>query len=257
MMVNKNINKLFSFALLVAAFFVFSAFKGDEAQKITRYDFAILVEDLLITEGFSKKSERAELFKDLYGEKFYQILRTMDFKIMSGFPDKTFRPNEKLRNIESVSYLQKLSRLFFEYKPKSHASKQLMRLFAYQIEKDSLAALPKGIFPKKLMDSGEFTERKSIEDVFYALKEGNSIKDVFVEGTVVDSITNKPILGAFVASSVGAMKTDDKGKFVMLLNQVSEDLEFFAACEGYESLDVKKNITFEKQIEFKLCPLIR
>lgn len=257
MIVNRNINKLLSFALLAAAFFVFSAFKGTEPEKITRYDFAILVEDLLITEGFAKKSERSELFKDLYGEKFCQILRTIDFGIMSGFPDKTFRPNEKLRNIEAVSYLQKLSRLFFECKPKSHASKQLMRLFAYQVEKDSLGGLPKGIFPKKLVDSGEITERKSIEDVFYALKEGNDTKEVFVEGCVTDAMANKPIVGAFVASSVGAIRTDENGKFVITVNQTSEDLDFFAVCEGYESLDIKKNITFEKQIEFKLNPIIR
>jgi len=251
MIINKNTNKLLSFAILVAAFFVFSAFKISEPQKITRYDFAVLVEDLLTTEGVSKKKEKSEFFKDLQGEKYSQILRTIDSEIMSGFPDKTFRPNEKLRNIETVSYLQKLSRLFFEYKPKS------MRLFAYQVENDSLGGLPKGVFPKKLMDSGEITERKAIEDVFYALKEGNRLEDVFVEGFVVDAITNKPIFGAFVACSESAIKTDNDGKFAITINQASEYLDFFVACEGYEPLDIKKNITFDKQIELKLKPIIR
>ena len=257
MIINKNTNKLLSFAILVAAFFVFSAFKISEPQKITRYDFAVLVEDLLTIEGVGKKKEKSEFFKDLQGEKYSQILRTIDSEIMSGFPDKTFRPNEKLRNIETVSYLQKLSRLFFEYKPKSQASRQLMKLFAYQVETDNLGGLPKGVFPKKLMDSGEITERKAIEDVFYALKEENRFEDAFVEGFVVDAITNKPIFGAFVACSESAIKTDKGGKFVITINQASEYLDFFVACEGYDPLDVKKNITFDKQIELKLKPSIR
>lgn len=257
MIVNKNANKFLRFAFLVASFFVFSAFKPAEQQKITRYDFAVLVEDLLITEGLSIKNEKSELFKDLHGEKHYQVLRTIDYGIMSGFPDKTFRPNEKLRNIETVSYLQKLSRLFFEYKPKSYASKQLMRLFAYQVEKDSILGLPRGIFPKKLMDSGEITDRKSVEDVFYALKEVNKTENVSIEGVVIDAITNEPLLDAFVAGLGVAIKTDDSGKFVMTVGQGSEDLELFAACEGYEPLDIKKNITFDKQIELKLKPIIK
>ena len=39
--------------------------------------------------------------------------------------------------------------------------------------------------------------------------------------------------------------------------EASEYLDFFVACEGYEPLDVKKNIIFDKQIELKLKPIIR
>ena len=257
-MTNKYFKKLFIVVALFTSFFMFSAFtqkKGTGGNFITRLEFAAMVNEVLAKEFNRSIINENNSYSDLTFKENESILLATKLGIMSGYPDGTFRPNEKIRNIETITYLQMLANLFVASDHNSYASKQLMRLFAYNENIKPGDPVPEGVFPKKLLNAGELSDRESVCSVFEVLnRDSNYKKFKEIKGIVIDSVSGKHVRNAFASINGIAIAAGEDGEFCLSVPVEDNRLDLFAAAEGYEVIDIKKDITFENSLILKMRP---
>lgn len=240
----------------IVALLLLSAFMSQGADNLTRYDLALMIEGLLAENGVNAAEERLEVFKDLDEERYYGVLRTVGVRAMVGFSDGTFRPRQAVRNIEVMASLQKLSNLFHEYDPKSKVSQQLMRLFAYRLDaRDALSSSYLGFLPKSFKESSAITKKEEARAIFEALHKTEPSRHRNVQALVLDAHTGNPVSNAFVVlGSEKVTKADKHGVVSFVLPNEECYLDLFITQEGYEPLEIRKEISLEGKTTLRLYP---
>lgn len=250
------IKQCFLLITLVALLLLFSAFtqkRHDEARFITRYEFAVMVDDVLKTAFDRRKIYENCNYSDLSKKQNESVFLASKLGIVSGFPDGTFHPGEKMRNVETIAYLQKLANVLIASDPELYASKQLMRLFAYNPNIKPGDDVPEGVFPHKLLELGDYSDRTSVCNIFDVLANGKGFC-LFkqIEGVFVDASNGNSVINAYAAINGVAIAADSQGCFNVSVPFKDNNVDIFAVAEGYEAIDVKKDITFDRNILIKL-----
>ena len=241
----------------MTAFLLFSAFTEDknDGKYLTRYELALMFEDVLNSAFNRNRVYDFKKFPDLTEKQNDACKLTTKLKIMSGFSDGTFRPDEKLRNVETISYIQRLAEVLFATDSELYAAKQLMRLFAYNVDVKPGDDIPEGLFPHKLLEPGEFSEKEVVLDIFNVLTRSNIVEYKNIEGCFMDSVTGCPIGKVFVTINGVAFAVPSHGRFAVSAPSKGNSIRLFAAAEGYEILDVKKDISFDRYLMLKMKPV--
>lgn len=245
------------FILLGCVVFL-SAFAFESHDKLlTRFDLALLIEDILEKKQIRVVADSIPQYSDLDEDRLLTVFRALSLKIMAGYPDGSFRPEEPLRNLETVCYLQKLARCLRSHAPDAYETRQLMRMFAYQSQPEVVLNdnLPAGSFPAELSEAGGFVEKASLQDLLTGLLTENGKLNIALTGKVVNSLTGRPLPGAFVSSGYQAVVTDASGNFRMGFSEVDQpEVTLFAVAEGFQPVELKKDLRLSPTINFRLRP---
>lgn len=245
-------------AVLLSCVFLLTAFRFEQQNNLlTRMDLALLIESVLENTRVNARIDSLPDFNDLDEDRVLSIYRCASLKIMSGFPDGSFRPDEPLRNLETVCYLQKLAKFLRKNHPESHAARQLMRIFAYQNQPERILAtgLPAGSFPPELADAGGMVGRQIVSNLVYALIEGQNSQQHVLNGRVVNAVTGQPLAEAYIAGGRKAVVTDDNGNFTMDFTDLENpEVVLFAASEDYQPVEIRKDLRISSHITFRLRP---
>ncbi len=230
-----------------------NAFMDKKPEVLTRYELALLMEELLGANEIGGPVESIPVFKDLSEDKYYPIVRVLALKIMVGFSDESFRPNKPVRNMEVMAGLQRLATIFHQYKPRAKASMKLMRLFAYRLDpKEALSTNYVGL-PSSFKQASAFTVKEEAAVIFEALHNSEPLKSKNIEILVMDSQTQEPIPSAFILlNSKKIMKADENGVVQFVLPSNLKQVEIFVTQEGYEPLELRKDLSLEKKVTLLL-----
>lgn len=254
----KTCKKLLFAFILLSTGVLFSAFcYAPQAKLLTRYNLALIIEDILQAVELQAIADVSTLQNDLDTQQRQAISRTLTLQIMAGFSDGNFRPEETLRNLETICYLQKLAKILRKLRPEAHETRQLTRVFAYQSQPEIVFSdrLPAGSFTSVLGEPGGFVKKTVLENLIKALFNESNGQSYLLEGRVVDALTGKGLLQAYVASGYQTATTDEKGQFsIEFRNTDRPDVELFAAAEGYQSVELKKDLRLNPKITFRLKP---
>lgn len=244
--------------LLSGCVMILSAFAFERQEALlTRFDLAVLIEEILEKKQIRAGSDSMPQYNDLDDDRLLAVFRTLSLKIMAGYSDGSFRPSEPLRNLDTVCYLQKLAKCLRKHAPEAYETRQLMRIFAYQSQPEAILSdnLPAGSFPAELGESGSFIGKKTLQNLLVGLLTENGRLNIALTGKVVDSISGKPLPGAFVTSGYQAVVTDASGNFCMNFSGVDQpEISLFAAAEGFQPVELKKDLRLSPTINFRLRP---
>lgn len=245
---------------LLACLVFLSAFCFAPAKEplLTRYDLAVMLENLLQKYQVAVDESLLPEFSDLPVDQRHRIQQVLGLNIMAGFPDRTFRPFQPLANIETVFYLQSLTDFIRRVQPESYASRQFVRIFGFLSPTEALAqAGHSKIFPLELAESKAFVEKRVLEKLLDSILTGPDKKNLILKGRVTDAITGKPVK-AFVAGANQAVMTDDSGSFALPIAGLSRgSVLLLATAENYQSIEMKKNMTVSDSVVFRLRPVKR
>lgn len=245
---------------LLACLIFLSAFCFAPAEKLllNRYDLAMMLEDLLQKCQVTADGSMLPDFSDLPADQRDQIRLVLGMNIMAGFPDRTFRPDQPLPNIETVFYLQKFTDFLRRVQPESNTSRQFVRIFGLISPPTAFAtAVHSKLFPVELAGSKAFVEKRVMEKLLDAIVTGIDRKNLTLKGRVTDAITGRPVK-AFVAGENQAVITDDDGSFALPIAALSRDsVLLLATAENYQSIEMKKNILISDSVVFRLRPVKR
>ncbi len=258
----KPIAKIVALVFLCFSIFFLSAFTIPKENKhLTRLELAILMERI-INEASIKinKTEKNQSisFSDLSKNQYISIEKVLKFKIMDGYADNTFRPNNPLRNLEVISYIQKLTEVIRNYNPDSYQAKQLFRFLSYNEEPTIAFEYSSHNFPKGLEQPNGFTPKSFANEIVNKLS-SNQIesKDFIFSGTIIDSITKKPIANAYVAANNQAIAAEKDGKFSFVMPNNSKTADIFAAADGYQPIEIRKDLNLSRNITLRLKPVLQ
>ncbi|MDD3145813.1 MAG: S-layer homology domain-containing protein [Candidatus Riflebacteria bacterium] len=242
----QNTRKFLIAMILLSSALLFSAFSYESPKDfLNRYDLAMMLEDILANIQIPVSSSLDCCFNDLDTNRQQAIARVLSLKIMSGYPDGSFRPEEPMRNLETVCYLQKLARHLRKHRSDKYETRQLMRAFAYQSQPENIlvAKLPAGSFPADFAEPGGFIEKTVFEDLLNKLLSNSGRQSYSLKGQVIDAVSGKGISGAYVAGSYHTAVTDGKGKFsIEFINTDNPRVDLFVAAEGFLTLELKKDL---------------
>ncbi len=253
----KTIRKLLIAFILLSTALLFSAFCYEPSKRLlTRYDLALMIEEILANLEIQPSAD-PEIYHDLDAGQRQALFRALSMRLMAGYPDGNFRPEEPIRNLETVCYLQKLAKFLRKSRPEVHETRQLMRFFAYQSQPEIILSerLPAGSFPSELGEPGGFVEKVVFDNLLQALFSKSGNQSYVLRGRVVDALSGKGLQRAYVASGHQTAVTDETGKFSMEFRDTDRpDVELFAAAEGFMPVELKKDLRLSPKITFRLKP---
>lgn len=240
-----NRKKIVLLIALFTCFLLLSAFRFERQKALlSRMDLALLIENVLENTRVNAQIENLPRFNDVDDDQILSIYRTVSHNIMAGYPDGNFRPDELVRNPEAVSYLQKLLGFLRKSRPESYATRQLMRLFAYQNQP-----------PPELADVGGFVSKGLVSNFVAALIESQTSQQYFLSGRVINAVTGEPLSGAYVAGEKKAVVTDENGDFrIDFANIANSEVFLLAAAEDFQPVELKKDLRLGLNITFRLRP---
>lgn len=250
----KRLKPLLALALLVALIFM-QAFRFQASDdRLNRIELAQMIESVLESCRISAQPDALPEYSDLDDEDLFAIYRTLSCNLMRGYADGSFKPREYVRNIETLSYIQKLMVFLRQVKPDSQAGQQLLRVMAYQ---DTLGEIMTGnlssFMPEQLGSFSDFTSKEVLAGLMLTVigqHRENSLK-----GRVVNALSGEPLVHAYVASEKVAVMTDSNGYFS--INYLAENLaevEVMAAAENFQPVEIKRNIKFSRDLILRLKP---
>jgi len=245
---------LMTFALLATLIFA-PAYRFESADnRLTRFELAQMFETVLESCRISAQPDALPEYTDLDDEQLFGVYRTLSCGIMRGYPDQKFRPGEALRNIETISYLQKLIQFLRLVKPDSDAAQKLVRLMAYQDSPaETMAGRMSSFMPESLQVPSGFTDRETMAELISRVI--GQYRPGVLDGRVVDALTGKPVARAFVASEKIATVTDSNGFFrIEYPSGDREEVTIMAAAEDFQPVELKKNINFNPTVVLRLKP---
>jgi len=254
----KAVKSFLALVCLLSCLVIFSAFgfqKNDEM--LTRLDLALIFESILEKREITAQGQSVPSFFDLRDDRLLAVFRTLSLKLIEGYPDGSFRPEEKLRNLETICYLQKLARCLRKNQPEAYETRQLMRLFAYQSQPEVILSgnLPAGTFPSELGEPDGFVSRKAFQELMTALLNENGRLNFQLSGRVIHAVTGHAVPGACVAAGSKAVVADQAGNFAIDLGEISRsDVTLFAAAEGFRPCEMKKDLRLSSNVVFRLKP---
>jgi len=254
----KTLKSFLALVCLFSCLVIFSAFgfqKNDDM--LTRLDLALIFERILEKREITAQGQSVPSFFDLKDDRLLAVFRTLSLKLIEGYPDGSFRPDEKLRNLETICYLQKLARCLRKNQPEAYETRQLMRLFAYQSQPEVILSdnLPAGTFPSELGESDGFVSRKVFQELMTALLSETGGLNFQLSGKVIHAVSGHPVAGACIAAGSKAVVADQAGNFSIDLGGISRsDVTLFAAAEGFRPCEMKKDLRLSPNVVFRLKP---
>ncbi len=246
---------LISVLLLACVLFLTAfRFEGSSDLYLSRFDLALCFEKILDSSGYIVDQDfETTRFVDLSNDEHQKLARVIGLNLISGFYDRSFRPNERLRNVELVQYLRRLDYLLRSINANNFAARKLTRIFSYNNGPADVLSIPSRL-PPQFHVAGDFVEKKVAESFFSRISEPDNVKFI-IEGIVKDSIDLKPIAKAFVASSGRATKTAPDGTFRLeISDSATAEPLILSAADNYSSLEIRKDLSISNFVEFRLTP---
>jgi hypothetical protein len=116
---------------LFAALFLCSAFTEVPVadSHVTRFELAEAMEYLLKSNNLPAPDFDVRFYHDLPLERQEKIAAVLSHGLMTGFPDRTFRPDDSLPGVEIIFCLQKCSALLARHNPDSLIHQRLKKVF--------------------------------------------------------------------------------------------------------------------------------
>lgn len=246
---------MFAFFLCLATLFL-SAFRfNDNSEFMTRLDMASLMEDILEEASVESDDGFISDFNDISLEQTKSINRILKYKIMNGYADNSFKPDEPIRNLEVIGYLQRLSVFLRSYDPSNKVAKRLFRFLSYSEDPAFALEYSANSSLKGLETSSGFTDKKVAAELVCRLTECKTSSFMYVlRGQVVSSVTGKAIRNAYVAADRKALEVDVDGSFSMKFSGNNAVVNIFAAAEGYKPMEISKDLSLGDNIVFRLKP---
>lgn len=232
-----------------------SAFTTGNQQSdcMTRLEMASLMEEILSDAGIDSNVSSLPSFCDLGELQSKSISKVLRFKLMGGFTDKTFRPSTPMRNLEVISYLQKLTELIRMIDPESEQSKKLFRFLSYNEDHGFAFEYNSSNLPIGLQNPNEQTSKNTLNELYYILTSRSSNYYV-ISGQIISCIDGKPISHAFISVNEKAVSVDHKGQFNIELSKDSDIADIFAAADGYQPTELRKDLNFGSNVTIRLRP---
>lgn len=239
--------------LCMGVMFLSAFTQSPKPSYMTRFEMASLMEEILNNARINANALSLPSFSDLSDLQCRTIRKVLVLKIMSGFADNTFRPSEPMRNLEVVSYLQKLTELIRKQNPESEQAKKLFRFLSYNEDHRFPFEYNSTAFPDGLQNPSKLTSKdlfKELSDVL-TCKTGNYHT---LYGQIINSFNTKPITTAYVSVNQKAVKVDENGRFKIELRKSIKIADVFAAADGFHSAELRKDLTFGNNITIRLRP---
>ena len=227
-----------------------------ESKYLTRLEMAILIEKILDDDStnLNLDSSNDSIFSDLNKNQLASISKVVNYQIMSGFSDNTFRPNEPMHNLEVISYLQRLTEFLRSNNPECYSAKQLFRFLSYS-EDPTIAFEYNPInFPKGFEQPDDLTPKSFAIELSNKLLNKNTSTNLVFSGKIIDSITNKPVTNAYIAINKQAMAVENNGNFTVNFSKDIETANIFAVAEGYQPIEIRKDLNLSRNITIRLKP---
>ncbi|OGK11045.1 MAG: hypothetical protein A2W80_12715 [Candidatus Riflebacteria bacterium GWC2_50_8] len=241
--------------LLFASLVFLPAYRFDNYEhRLTRFELAQMFESVLESCRVSAQPDVLPNYSDLNDEQIFAVYRTVSCNIIKGYPDLKFRPDEYLRNIETLGYLQKLVVFLRQVKPDSEVVRQLVRVMAYQDSPgEIMAGTMSSFMPEQFADLAGFTSKDVMADFMQDVIGQSSLN--YLSGCIVNALTGEPLEQAYAASEGTAVAADEQGCFrIDFADQNCEEVVIMAAAEGFQTVELKKNIKFNPNIVLRLKP---
>lgn len=249
------------FVLLVACSLLLSAFCFEPAPTglLSRYELASILQSIIADDAAEIEYADLPVFNDLSMEQQEKVKPVLAINLMAGFPDRTFRPHIILRNVETIFYLQKLTDYYRVAKPESFVSRQLMRVFGLRSPADFFAQNGRSrIFPQELADAGASIETAALKKILEAIVQKDARQSASLRGQVIDAVSGMPISSAFIAGAGKATVTDDQGWFTLSVKDLhNNSVLLLAAAEDFQTLEIRKNLSFSDTTILRLRPIKR
>ncbi len=251
------ITKIVIVVFLCSSILFLSAFTCQKETKyLTRLELAVVLEKILDDTSIELKIKNGKSFSDLSKGQYKSIENIIKSEIMDGFSDGTFRPDKPMYNIEVVSYLQKLTGFLRKYKPNSFQAKQLFRILSYNEEATIAFEYSPQNFPKGLEQPNGLTPKSFAVEITNKLIPNQNESERFVfSGKIIDSVSNKPIVNAYISANSNAMAVDKDGRFMFNLDKNTKTADLFAAADGYQPLEIRKDLNLSRNITIRLKPI--
>lgn len=250
----KRLKPAVTLALLAILIFMPAFRFHTKDDRLSRIELAQMIETVLESCRISVQSDELPGYSDLDDEDLFGIYRTLSCKVMRGSADNSFRPHEYLRNIETLSYIQKLMVFLRQVKPDSEAGRQLARVMAYQDTPSGIMGGALSSFiPEQLGLPSDFSGKEVVADLMLAVI--GQHRENCLKGRVVNALSGKPLARAYVASEKMAVMTDENGCF--RIDYPAGDLAevvVMAAAESFQPLEIKRNIKFSRDMVLRLKP---
>ena len=254
----KNIATKFAAIIVLCSIFIFlSAFTfPNNSPYLTRFDMAVLMEKILEDSSVNFNNLPLTIFSDLSKEQQKSIEKVLKLNLMNGYPDNSFRPNRAMRNLEVVSYLQKLTEYLRKTNPNSYPAKQLFRFLSYSDDPTIAFEYNPLNFAKEFEKPNELTSKKLAKELANKLTNYKTEeKNCIISGQIIDSISNKPIENAFISANHQAIAADKNGYFCFVLPNNTTTADIFAAAEDYHSSEIRKDMDLSRNMTIRLRPI--
>lgn len=240
--------------LCIGALFLSAFTYNTESPYMSRLEMAILMEGILNDASISAKEDSLPDFTDLSDQQKVSISKVLSLKIMNGFANNTFRPGTPMRNLEVIAYLQKLTEHIRSINPECEPAKKLFRFLSYNedpgfaFEYDSLN-LPKG-----LEQPNELTAKQIFAELRNIFSKNKQTTGQTITGQIISSIDAKPVSTAFVSANQKATHVDENGYFTIELSDNLKIADIFAAADGYQPTELRKDLNFGSNLTIRLRP---
>ena len=248
--------KFFAAIFLCSIVLLLSAFTTlGESKYLTRLDMALLIEKVLNDSSININNNTLPNYSDLSKEQYESVEKVLRYRIMNGYTDNTFRPNEVMHNLEVISYLHRLNVFLRKNNPNCYAAKQLFRILSYSEEPTIAFEYSPINFSKEFDLPDKLAQKKLIKELAYRLSDQNTGINHVLSGKIIDSISNKPIANAFVSANNQAIHVEPNGHFSFKMPKEIKSAVIFAVADGYQPIEIRKDLYLSRNMTIRLRPV--
>ena len=80
--------------------------------------------------------------------------------------------------------------------------------------------------------------------------------DFVFSGKIIDSINNQPVSNAYVSANNKAIAAETDGKFSFVMSNDTKTADIFAAADGYQPIEIRKDLNLSRNITLRLKPVV-
>lgn len=251
----KRLTALLSLLLVLLLLSAFHTGRSD--NRLNRAELSLLLETILEESYIVPDFANLPHFTDLAHDRAMSISRVLSCRIIEGFSDGSFRPDEPVRNIETLHYLQKTAEFLRNNSTDSFIASRLMRALNYQNSPGVIFAdaADKKLFLKELADAVGFIEKKAMSNLVAAILGKDENRQCQLTGRVINAITGNPVACAYIAGEKRTAVTDEAGYFKIDFTGIKQkNVLLLAAAEDFMPLEIKKDLSLSSDIVFRLRP---
>lgn len=244
------------FALFIPTITLLSAFKFSDSVTISRLEFAALIQTIVLKAlPDSINSAPENKFNDISAKELALTNIVTGYKMMDGFPDGSFRPDDSLRNHEILWYLNRSWEFLRVNAPESLEAQKLGKIIGlsrsryYRNLRSSFSIFPETSEPGDIAQRNVLKKLRSIFGL-----ESQEKSEVLV--SLVDMVTGKPVENAFLAVDSAVFATNQDGQVSFSIDsECDAKYEILVSAEGYQTTSLKRDSLQKKKIRLKLKPL--